>query len=420
MRRVLAPALSCLLLASACAGTGAPPHAAVPAPVSLPKWRPVDANTGSIRDTDGLAALAQSFPDSGSVRLRLFNAQLADGDGAGMVATLRWLNERGYVFSETARGQIPKLIPEAFAKEATALLLPPADPVERSTIAWTLPAEAGLVESLLVDAGNNRMVATSISTRSVWGTTPNGGWQNVAPLDADNLSGITADESLEDVWVASGNVDQSDDDAPNFAGLMRAKQGSEASGVAAPAGVVLSDLHRADDGTIYASDPINGGVYRLGIDRRAIETVIAPGTLRSPQGLVTSADGSRLYVSDYRYGLAIVDLASGTVSRLASDIPVLLDGIDALLRRGNSLIAVQNGTSPMRMSQLYLSEDGARVIDHRVLEQAHREWTEPLGAYLGENALYYIGNGQWDKYVAGELGEGKQPEPTEVRLLPLD
>jgi hypothetical protein len=95
VRKVLAPALSCLLLASACAGTGESPHAAVSLPVSLPEWRPVDANTGSIRDTDRLTALAQSFPDSGSVRLRLFNAQLADGDGAGMVATLRWLSERG-------------------------------------------------------------------------------------------------------------------------------------------------------------------------------------------------------------------------------------------------------------------------------------------------------------------------------------
>ena len=82
-------------------------------------------------------------------------------------------------------------------------------------------------------------------------------------------------------------------------------------------------------------------------------------------------------------------------------------------------IAVQNGTSPMRISAFELSEDGMRVIGHRILEQAHSEWTEPLSGSIDGDALIYIGNGQWDRYFEGELKPGMEALPTEIRRLPL-
>ncbi|MBY6128821.1 hypothetical protein KUW15_08855 [Qipengyuania aquimaris] len=418
MRASLA-ALALSLVAGGCA-VDDDEIASVSAPVqSLADWRPVDGETGKIADVAGLTALSEAFPDSSSVKLRLLNAQLQAGEGAAMLDTLNWLNERGYVFSEVARGQIPELIGEEFAADAAALLLAPPEPLENSEVAWTVPAEAGLVESVLVDVEEGRIAVTSIATRSLWGTTPDGSWRQVELGNADNLTGIVYDSASGDIWVASGNVDQSDDDVAHFSGLMSVLKGPEGPRVAAPDNVVLSDLHRAIDGTLYASDPLNGGVYFLGPEREAMETLLEPGTLRSPQGLATSEDGKQLYISDYRYGIAIVDLATRKVSRLSADVPVILDGTDALFRRGNSLVAIQNGTSPMRISQFELSDDGSRVVGHRVLEIAHTQWTEPLSGYLGREALYYIGNGQWDKYVAGQLGEGKQPEPTQVRRLPL-
>jgi hypothetical protein len=170
---------------------------------------------------------------------------------------------------------------------------------------------------------------------------------------------------------------------------------------------------------VYASDPQQGGVYSAGTTARQLAELIAPGTFRSPQGLATSADNTKLYVSDYRYGIAVIDLETREVSRLASNIPVILDGVDGLWRFGNELIAVQNGTSPMRISAFELSKDGMRVIGHRILEQAHSEWTEPLSGSIDGDALIYIGNGQWDRYFEGELKPGMEALPTEIRRLPL-
>ena len=80
---------------------------------------------------------------------------------------------------------------------------------------------------------------------------------------------------------------------------------------------------------------------------------------------------------------------------------------------------MQNGTSPMRISAFELSENGMRVIGHRVLEQAHSEWTEPLSGSIDGDALIYVGNGQWDRYFEGELKEGMEALPTQIRRLPL-
>lgn len=397
--------------------------ASIERPVSqAANWRPVDADTGKIADVAGLEALSLAFPDSSSVKLRLLNAQLQAGEGGAVLETLRWLNERGYVFSEVARGQIPRLVGEEFAEDAQALLLGPATPVEASEVIWTLPAEAGLVEDVAVDEERGWAAFTSISSRKIWAIETDGiarirDWAHGVP------SGIALAPTNQFVF-SFGNVIQSNDPELEAAGLnsmipFDIVVSPKLMPELAPAGVVLSDLHIADDGTPFSSDPINGGVFQLRRGGGGIQALLDPGTFRSPQGLATNEDGKRLYVSDYRYGIAIIDLSTRKVSRLRADIPVILDGTDALFRRGNSLIAIQNGTSPMRISLFDLSDDGTRVVGHRILEMAHREWTEPLGGHLGSEALYYIGNGQWDKYVAGELGEGKVPEPTQVRRLPL-
>ena len=181
----------------------------------------------------------------------------------------------------------------------------------------------------------------------------------------------------------------------------------------------MSDLALGPDGTVYASDPIGGGIYRARPEAAAMSVLVAPGTLRSPQGLAVSADGQRLYVSDYRYGLAVIDLASGAVSRLASDVAVALDGVDGLWRHEDELIAVQNGTTPMRIIALRLSADGLRISGLRVLEQAHPEWTEPLGGNIAGVSLYYVGNGQWDRFDKGVPKPDLPMVPTAIRRLKL-
>jgi streptogramin lyase len=385
-----------------------------------PAWRAVDAATGQIADAAGLEQLARDFPDSASVRLRLLNAQLQAGDSETALASLRWLAERGHVFSERARAQIPALIGPDYTEAARAALVGTARVIAASTIFGALPAEAGLIESVFVLPGEEGAMASSVSRRSLFALGPDGKWIEVPIPQAQALSGITAAPDGSVGWVASANIDGAAPDPAGFTGLF-GLVGSiqDALMIPAPEGVAVSDLTIGPDGRLYASDPIGGGVYRVIPGKTALEALAAPGTFRSPQGLAVSANGKRLYVSDYRYGLAMVDIASGTVTRLASDVPAALDGVDGLWLHGRELIAVQNGTSPMRIIALRLSEDGARITGHRILEQAHPEWTEPLGGSIADGALYYVATGQWDRYDKGRLREGQEAIPTVIRRLPL-
>lgn len=386
----------------------------------LPAWRAVDAATGTIADVAALEQLARDFPDSTSVRLRLLNAQLEAGDGEGALASLAWLKARGHVFSPRAQAQIPDLIGGSLAEAARGLLIPQAQVIAASTVFDEVSAEAGLIESVFVSPGGHEAIATSVSRRAVYVRGPDGEWYPLAIPDLNALSGLVSTPDGRTGWIASANIDGSPDDPARFTGLIGLTGDSDKPlRISVPPGAAVSDLALGPDGTVYASDPIGGGIYRARPEAAAMSVLVAPGTLRSAQGLAVSADGQRLYVSDYRYGLAVIDLASGAVSRLASDVAVALDGVDGLWRHEDELIAVQNGTTPMRIIALRLSADGMRISSLRVLEQAHPEWTEPLGGNIAGGSLYYVGNGQWDRFDKGVPKPDLPMVPTAIRRLKL-
>lgn len=386
----------------------------------LPAWRAVDAATGRIADIAGLEQLARDFPDSASVRLRLFNAQVQAGEGEAALASLAWLKQRGYAFSARAQAQIPELIGASHAEAARALLIPAAEVIAASMVFDEVQAGAGLIETVFVAPNGMEALATSVSQRAVFVRSGGDEWTAFAIPGAQALSGLAAAPDGSIGWFASANIDGSPEDPSGFTGLYGLTGDfNDLVRIPAPRGVKVSDVTVGPDAAIYASDPEGGGIYRARRDSAELAVLVAPGTLRSPQGLAVSADGQRLYVSDYRYGLAVIELASGTVARLASDVPAALDGIDGLWRYGEELIAVQNGTSPMRIIALRLSDDGTRITGQRVLEQAHPEWTEPLGGSVAGEALYYVGTGQWDRFEKGLPKPGMPPIPTQIRRLPL-
>lgn len=384
-------------------------------------WRSVDSETGKIRDVEGLEQLARDFPDSASVRLRMLQPLLAAGETEKLLETLRWLKDRGYVFSEVTQQQIPKLIGEQHADAARALLIPAPEIIEASEIIATVPAEVLLVEGV-GRAADGTVIAGAILSSTIVSQDETGGWTPVVELEGDAFGPMVRLDSGSRFWASSGAPDMvtAKDDAFHGVILFDAMSRSVEHKLAAPQGGYPSDIAIGPDGSVYVSDPFSGAIYKGDGQGAELETFIPKGIFRSPQGLAVSADGSRLYVSDYRYGIAIVDLSNASFTRLAADTDVILDGVDGLWRHGNELIVVQNGTSPMRISAFQLSEDGFRVVGQRVLEQAHSGWTEPLGGSIDDDALIYVATGQWDRFLEGQPLQDKPPMPTQIRRLPLE
>ncbi len=112
------------------------------------QWRAVSATTGRTRDIEGLEQLARDFPDSGNVRLRLLQPYLDAGEFEKAMTTLEWLYDSGYVFSDVAKEQIPKLMEGVDPGRIAERLRAEAEVIEASEVIATYQAAAGLLETV--------------------------------------------------------------------------------------------------------------------------------------------------------------------------------------------------------------------------------------------------------------------------------
>lgn len=386
-------------------------------------WQPVDAATGRLGGVTDLQALEAVFPDSASVRRRLLNAFLEAERPAEALAEAAELVRRGYVFSPAAREMLLTLEPTDEQRETLALQEGNSAPLEASRLLATVPAEAHLVESVWREPRSGDLFVTSVVSRALHVRRGDSEWQAIPVAGAGSLSGLAFDPAPGLLWLGSGVYDQTPEPATAFRGLIAIDPvtGHEKRRLAAPPGGTPSDLAVDAAGTVYASDPLSGAVYTARADANELQALVAPGTFRSPQGIVPLPGTSLVVVSDYGYGLALIDTATGAVNRIAAEGPVLLDGIDGLWLDGDRLIGVQNGVRPMRIVELTLSADKTRVVAFVVREKAHPAWTEPAGGSLSDGELVYVATAQWDRFGdAGVLSGDRPPAPTEIRALPLD
>ncbi|GGD52304.1 hypothetical protein GRI62_05520 [Erythrobacter arachoides] len=431
MRRV-ALALSALAVLAGCASRielpgsvlaleTAPGVRAVGAPVD---WHNVDAATGLVADVPGLEALAEAFPDSASVRLRLLQAYLAAGDRAGVATAARWLRQREHHLPPAAQDAVVAMVGSADAGQLPGGS-PFSEPVEASALVSTIGPHAQLPEAFLFDPATGREFVTTVVSRAVFirHTEAGGGaeaWSEVTIPGAGSLGGIALDAARGLLWVGSGVLEQTPDPHSVFRGVIGIDRDTLAvmRRVAAPVGVTIADIGVAPDGTVYGSDPLGGGIYGAAPDSTEMHTLVPPGTFRSPQGIAVRPTGRSLFVSDYRHGLAEVTLGPRPhVYRVQTALPAALDGIDGLWIHDNDLIAVQNGLSPARIVAFRLGEGIANIANHRVLERANPAWTEPLGGAMTGGALYYVGNGSWGLYGRG--GQADEGQTAEGRGQPV-
>lgn len=160
---------------------------------------------------------------------------------------------------------------------------------------------------------------------------------------------------------------------------------------------VLGDLVIAGD-SIYTTDSLTGAVYRYSIAADEFSTLVEPGLMRSPQGLVVDATGEYLYVADYTSGLFRVLLQDGAAERVSMPQLSSAYGIDGLYRYGDELIAIQNGIQPHRVVALTLFADGAAVAASRILASNLPEFDEPtLGVVHGDD-FYFVANSHWNRF----------------------
>lgn len=199
----------------------------------------------------------------------------------------------------------------------------------------------------------------------------------------------------------------------------------------------FGDVVVAKDGTVYATDSVGGGVWRLKAGEAKLQRIVAPGRMASPQGMVLCPGERAMVVADYATGLHRVDLVSGETRLLEGlttgieSLPTGLAGTDGLIRapamdaRGLSagwplrlgVIAIQNGVSPQRVVVLRIS-GGCDWIDDATVLAANLPGMDDLSlAAVDGREVVFVGHARWD----ARDGDGKltTPTPDPIRLFSL-
>jgi hypothetical protein len=365
-------------------------------------------------------AVALQFPNSTNMQRRRIAAALDAHDAAAALDATRRLAAMGATLSPASRARVAALVGDG----PIAALAPGFDanaaPAGASVAFGEIGTDQHLIEGLIWNADGRHLYATSIVDRRLFELRADGA-HVILEGGLGSMFGGAWDRARSRLWIASAVIEQTPA-GPGFTGLVGVDPANPAAAlrIPAPAGATPGDVAVAPDGMVYLSDGMNGAVYRCPPGCTALENWLPAGTFRSAQGMAFSGDGRLIYIADYRYGLAAVDRASGRVFRMNAPADLMLDGIDALIRDRDRLIAIQNGAPPLRIVELTLSGDGFGITALRVVERANPAWGEPsLGAVIGDR-LVYVSNPQWERYGAHGAVTGEGPIlPTVIRAVRL-
>lgn len=305
-------------------------------------------------------------------------------------------------------------------------------PVQKAEAVCTIPLPDLMPEDLTFDKASGTFVVTSIQHHTLYRITlPEAGAAEcgVKELPLEDQArrwpalAVSADAKRNLLWMTACAM-------PGFSGFPKEDEGratllaiEAASGkivrrfdLATGGPAVLGDMSVASDGTVYVSDSIGGGVYRVQGDLKTATLEKIGGDFFSPQTPVLARDGKRLFVADYSMGIGVIDLSRANVPGQLTYLPhadnIAVTGLDGLYLDGNSLMGTQNGTEPERIVRYQLNSTQTEIISADVIEQSTERLGEPTHVIGFDGWFYVSANVGWNRIDDhGQLKPGEHFTP---------
>jgi|SRR5579864_56192 len=356
---------------------------------------------------------------------------------------LRWIGKfvaTGLSFDIAKDDDLKGLLTDEAAQKAVAQMKQRSLPVSNAEFVCELPQADTMPEDIAyLQSSDTKSAASfyvsSVQHHSVYRVAlPKIGSRQCMmeelPLPADAKRwptlAISADPQRKALWVTASAM-------PGFSGIPKEEQGKAVlmeidpmSGkvlhrfvpvTTGPA--VLGDMCVTSQGTVYVTDSVGGGVYRLHGDLQTAKLEKMADGLFSPQTPVLSGDGKRLFVADYTMGIAVIDLpAAGATPNPAAKLNYLphpenvaVVGLDGLYRHGDSLIGIQNGTEPERIVRFLMNPAQTEITGNEVIHQIGQ--LDPTHAVEVDGWFYMTTNVGWSKVDdnTGQLKPGEKFTP---------
>jgi sugar lactone lactonase YvrE len=363
------------------------------------------------------AAASELRPDSPQAGYLLAAAQASNGRAEEALELLASLERQGLFFEPAREPAFESLQLTEREPGLLARLAAHGEPSGMATETFRLDEDRFVPEGLSWDGKRGRFLLGSIHQRRILAISEDGEASEFVPAGAGGLLsvfGMQVAAATDSLWVATAGLRQSGAIADAQIGRTGILEFDLETGVMRRAFWVpqddrerlLGDLALAGGGAVLTTDSLTGEVLRLHTGSGRFEVLVGPGRLVSPQGLALTPDAAAVHVADYRGGIFRLDLADGSLAKVAEG-GTTHHGVDGLYRHGDWLVAIQNGIRPHRVVALQLNAAGDAVTSFEVLAAALPVFDEPNLGVVVDGRLHFNANSHWPRFdESGLLPDG--------------
>lgn len=160
---------------------------------------------------------------------------------------------------------------------------------------------------------------------------------------------------------------------------------------------VFGDLVVTKDDVVYISDSNQPIIYKIENDKLS-EWLNLKNEAFNLQGITINSLDDKLFIADYLKGILAVSTKDKTKHWLQFPKGTTQKGIDGLTFYNNTLIAIHNGVTPIRIVQYVLNDYQTQIESFKILDHNRSEFKEPVLGVMNRKSFYFFCNSPWNAY----------------------
>lgn len=161
---------------------------------------------------------------------------------------------------------------------------------------------------------------------------------------------------------------------------------------------LFGDLTLSPSDEVYVSDSKTNEIFKIDPKTDQLVRFYTNDQFWNLQGITFSEDEKHLFIADYIKGIFALELKTMKLHEIGLPQGFSLKGVDGLTYFNNSLIAIQNAVTPMRVTQYHLSTERNAIHSARIIDKGHPAFNEPTIGCLSGKQFYYVANSLWSGY----------------------
>ena len=165
-------------------------------------------------------------------------------------------------------------------------------------------------------------------------------------------------------------------------------------------------------GVVYISDSTLPVIYKIENDTIA-EWLDLSREAYNLQGITIDEKETVLFVADYLKGITAISIKDKKHSWFTFPEGTTPKGIDGLTYCNNSLFAIHNGVTPIRIVQYKLNDAKKGITNYTITDRNRAEFNEPVLGTIHKDGFYFFANSPWkayDKYGVPDESKVGNPE----------